>query len=116
MNFWVPHMADWDYSNPQVYEMRYEDLILDEQRYFAEMFRHYGFSDEAVSKSCHIAEKYSFKKMTGGKTATSTSNSHLRSGKAGEWRKHFKQSHVKIFKKLYPGVLQKLGYEPNDDW
>ena len=51
VDFWVPHMAAWDYSNPRIYEMRYEDLILNEQKYFAEMFRHYGFTDEAVSKA-----------------------------------------------------------------
>jgi hypothetical protein len=116
VNFWVPHMADWDYSNPRIYEMRYEDLIRDEQRHFAEMFRHYGFTDTAVSKSCRIAERYSFKKMAGGKPAQSDSKSHLRSGKAGDWRNHFKQSHKDLFKELYPGVLRTLGYEPNDDW
>ncbi len=116
VNFWVPHMADWDYSNPRIYEMRYEDLIRDEQRHFAEMFRHYGFTDEAVSKSRRIVEKYSFKKMTGGRPAQSKAKSHLRSGKAGEGRSHFKQSHKDLFKELYPGVLQTLGYEPNDNW
>ena len=116
VNFWVPHMVDWNYANPRVYEIRYEDLISGEQRYFAEMFAHYGFTDAAVTESCRIAEKYSFKNMTGRETGESGAKSHLRSGKSGEWRKHFKPSHRHLFTKLYPGVLQKLGYEESEDW
>lgn len=116
VNFWVPHMANWDYKNPRFYEIRYEDLILDEQRHFEEMFRHYGFTDEAVAASCRIAEKYSFKNMTGAKSGKSKTKSHLRSGKSGEWKKYFEPSHKRLFKELYPGVVQKLGYEKNEDW
>ncbi len=116
VNFWVPHMAEWDYENPRIYEMRYEELILDEQKYFREMFRHYGFTDEAVSVGSKIAEKYSFKAMTGGNAQKSKTKSHLRSGKSGEWEKHFKPEHKKLFKKLYPEVVPKLGYEMNDEW
>ena len=40
----------------------------------------------------------------------------FRSGKTGEWRKYFKEEHKKIFKEVAGDLLQKLGYEKNNDW
>lgn len=110
LSFWIPHMAAWDYGNPRMYEIRYEDIIRDEPRILREMFRHYGFTDAAVEASCRIAERYTFDRMSGGGA------SHLRSGRTGEWKEHFTGEHRRLFKELYPGVLATLGYERDDDW
>ena len=40
----------------------------------------------------------------------------FRSGKTGEWKKHFKEEHKKIFKDVAGDLLVKLGYEKNNDW
>ena len=40
----------------------------------------------------------------------------FRSGKTGEWRKHFTDEHKKIFKAVAGDLLIKLGYERNHDW
>jgi sulfotransferase family protein len=40
----------------------------------------------------------------------------FRSGKTGEWKKHFTQEHKKIFKDVARDLLVKLGYERNNDW
>jgi len=40
----------------------------------------------------------------------------FRSGKTGEWKKHFTQEHKKIFKDVAGDLLVKLGYEKNNDW
>jgi hypothetical protein len=40
----------------------------------------------------------------------------FRSGKTGEWKKHFTEEHKKIFKDVAGGLLVKLGYEKNNDW
>ncbi len=33
-----------------------------------------------------------------------------------EWKEYFAKSHIYLFKRLYPGVLEKLGYEKNKNW
>lgn len=111
MSFWIKHMADWDYDNPRMYEIRYEDIMRDEPRIMREMFTHYGFRREAVDSACRIADKYTFKRMAGG-----GGSSHLRSGKTGEWSEHFGPEQRALFKELFPGVLATLGYETDDDW
>ena len=40
----------------------------------------------------------------------------FRSGKTGEWKKHFTEEHKKIFKDVAGNLLVKLGYEKNNDW
>jgi hypothetical protein len=45
-----------------------------------------------------------------------TKSPTFRSGKTGEWRKHFTKEHKKIFKNIAGDLLLKLGYEENNDW
>ncbi len=40
----------------------------------------------------------------------------FRSGKTGEWKKHFTDEHKKIFKSAVGDLLIRLGYEKNNDW
>jgi len=40
----------------------------------------------------------------------------FRSGKTGEWKKHFTPQHKKIFKEAAGDLLIQLGYEKNNDW
>jgi hypothetical protein len=40
----------------------------------------------------------------------------FRSGKTGEWKKHFTDEHKKIFKEVAGELLVKLGYEKDGNW
>jgi hypothetical protein len=40
----------------------------------------------------------------------------FRSGKTGEWKKHFTDEHKKIFKDVAGDLLVKLGYEKDSNW
>jgi sulfotransferase 6B1 len=40
----------------------------------------------------------------------------FRSGKTGEWRKHFTEEHKKLFKDVAGDLLVRLGYEKNNQW
>jgi hypothetical protein len=40
----------------------------------------------------------------------------FRSGKTGEWKKHFTQEHKRIFKNVASDLLIRLGYEKDNDW
>lgn len=62
-------------------------------------------------------EKYSFKKLSGGrKSGEENTNSHYRKGKRGDWKNHFSDTHKQIFKEKYGDLLIKLGYEADFDW
>ncbi len=40
----------------------------------------------------------------------------FRSGKTGEWKKHFTPGHKRVFKEVAGDLLIKLGYEKDNDW
>jgi sulfotransferase 6B1 len=45
-----------------------------------------------------------------------TKSPTFRSGKTGEWTKHFTDEHKKMFKNVAGDLLIKLGYEKDNDW
>ncbi|MBC7876720.1 MAG: sulfotransferase domain-containing protein [Anaerolineales bacterium] len=45
-----------------------------------------------------------------------TKSPTFRSGKTGEWKKHFTDEHKKIFKDVAGDLLIKLGYEKDSEW
>lgn len=45
-----------------------------------------------------------------------TKSPTFRSGKTGEWKKHFTDEHKKIFKEVAGDLLIKLGYEKDNNW
>ncbi|ACB51554.1 hypothetical protein cce_2204 [Crocosphaera subtropica ATCC 51142] len=58
-----------------------------------------------------------FQKKTKGRTiGTEDVKSHYRKGVAGDWKNHFNDEHIKVFKKKYSNLLIKLGYENDDNW
>ncbi|MEQ9233296.1 sulfotransferase domain-containing protein [Coleofasciculus sp. E2-BRE-01] len=58
-----------------------------------------------------------FKKKTGGrKPGEENVQSHYRKGVSGDWKNHFNEKHIDVFKQKYNEVLIKLGYEKDDNW
>ena len=112
----VRRMVEWDYTNPNFLEMRYEELIADEQAEFARMFRSYGFNDDAIARAGEFARKHSFEAKTKRAMGETAQKTHLRSGRPGEWRDHFTPEHVACFKDVHGDAAVHLGYEPNNDW
>jgi len=108
--FWVRQMLRWNYSDPRILEIRYEDIRVNERETFRALFTHYGFHDAAVERSCRIAARYTFDRRAGGP------GTHLRSGAVGEWRDYFRSFHKDLFKKRYPTALERLGYEKDENW
>lgn len=112
----IKEMSCWNYDNPDFLEIKYEDLIIDEAAVFHKLFKHYSFSEQATKNCLAIAEKYSFKNKSKRKSGTVNNQSHLRSGRIGEWKETFTPKHKDYFKELFGDVLIQLGYETSNDW
>jgi tetratricopeptide (TPR) repeat protein len=122
MEFSAPfmsHMLTWDYSNRNIMELRFEDLIANDFSYFARVLSFLGLLPQRITipQISAATAKYSFANLSHGRTrGQEDSWSHYRKGQPGDWRNHFDSSHIDYFKKLYNPVLLKLGYENNEDW
>lgn len=103
------HMARWDYRQPEFFELRYEELLVDETRWFTRVFGHYGFDASQVEEGLAIAGRYSRRDL-------SADDPHVRSGEPGEWREFFEPDHVALFKVRTGDLLVKLDYESDLEW
>ena len=129
-------MAAWDYARPQFLELRYEEVMADEQGQFARLFHFYGFDAEAVEVGLAAVTRVSIHSETTPDdqdqppeateeaqalppTATEDAEHprrHVRSGKSGQWRRYFDDAHVERFKELTGDLVVRLGYESEPDW
>lgn len=112
----IEEMSCWDYNNPNFFEFKYEDIIRNEKKVFYEIFEHYNFNEKAIQNCITIAEKFNFKNQSKRNIGAIKQNSHLRSGKIGEWQELFTENHKQQFKELFGDILIKLGYETSNDW
>jgi hypothetical protein len=55
-------------------------------------------------------------KSKGRRPGTEDTASHYRKGVAGDWANHFTDVHVEAFNERFGDLLQRLGYETDDDW
>jgi len=102
------HM-DW-LDHPDVHSIRFEDLIHDRYNslgkiadYFLKRVDTLPVTREDVIKQLELSINPS-QSLT------------FRSGKTGEWKKHFTEEHKKVFKDIAGDMLISLGYESDNDW
>jgi hypothetical protein len=108
----LAEMEAWPYDRPEILELRYEDAVRDEVATFTELFRFYGFHDEAVAHGITIVQQFS--RQHG--PHAGDDDPHVRSGEPGEWRHYFEPDHVARFKELTGDLVVRLGYEEGPDW
>ncbi len=96
-------------------EVRYEDLLNDPWK-VREVFAFLGVSTgEKLIKDC--IERNTFEKQAGGRKPGESDPTHpSRKGIAGDWRNHFTEDNVRVFKEVAGRELKALGYESDDAW
>ncbi len=95
---------------------RYEDLLADDLgclRQMAALFELPGDEDELRQ----IAERNSFKAMSGGRERGQESGSSFqRKGEAGDWKNHFTPEITGAYRRVLGDFLIEFGYERSHDW
>ena len=148
------HMTRWDYDQPDILEIRFEDFIRSNYDSMIRVFSFLGLLDtEAhqfqyrftglyrdfaaflgrrldwrlparlgpdklyVPELLTITWRNSFQFRSKGRTAGEVDErSHYRKGKSGDWSEYFDDTHKELFKSLYPDLVPKLQYHPDDNW
>jgi Sulfotransferase domain len=106
-------MTEWDYSQPEFLELRYEDVIANEEEMFLTVFRHFEFRDRAMSTGLALVRENSISRKA---SWNEQRQQHVRSGRPGAWREEFGPEHVALFKELSGSLLVRLGYEKDVNW
>ncbi len=157
MDFNEQHLKDmhnWDYSLPNILEMKMEEIITSPYQYFIRIFGflqildedHYSGRKRIFHLLCTVLrriewmsrERVSFgmsikrlpaerilgivwendfaKKADGRERGREDARSHYRKGVSGDWRNHFNQNHIDVFKERYNHIVIGLGYEQDANW
>jgi hypothetical protein len=123
-------MGDWDYTLPNVLELRMEEMLVDPAASFEAIFRFLGLLEGAepppdvgpragiqCQRLLAIVAEHDFQKLSGGRRpGQEDPRSHFRKGIPGDWQNHFTPEVKEFFKRQYPGLPAKLGYARDDDW
>ncbi len=96
-------------EQPEVMTIHFEDLIQDRAATLTRLMDHFLRRVPLQASRQLILESLE-SSINPKKSPT------FRSGKTGEWKKHFTDEHKKIFKDVAGDLLVKLGYEKNNDW
>jgi hypothetical protein len=99
---------DW-LKHPEVLTIHFEDLINDRRATLAHIMDHLLIRVRLQAPQDLILESLE-------SAINPTKSPTFRSGKTGEWKKHFTEEHKRIFKEAAGDLLIRLGYERSNDW
>ena len=107
----IREMINWNYNNPNFLEVKYEDLITDEELFlFHKIFSFLKIPGSHIPRSLEIAYR---KSIFSGRIKNS---GHIRSGKTKQWEHHFTKRNKQRFVELFGDALIYLGYENSNQW
>ena len=97
-------------DQPGVLSQRYEDYILDRPAAIGKAVDHFMQRVDTLPATRQQLIQAVEQNIIPEKSPT------FRSGKVGDWQKHFKDEHKALFKKVAGQTLIKLGYEKDENW
>ena len=103
----APYLSWLD--QPSVMKIHFEDLIHERIGTLKYIIEHF-LVRAPLRTPRNLLLKYLENSINPSKSPT------FRSGKTGEWKKHFTGEHKKIFKEVAGDLLIQLGYEKDNDW
>lgn len=109
----IQRMASWNYANPNVLELRFEQILGAERATFQRLFEWYGFDADTAAEAADIADGLTLKNAG----EDSAMSKHARPGsRIGQWRDFFSPAVTTAFKQKYGTALIRLGYSTDLSW
>lgn len=97
-------------EQPAVMKIHFEDLVNDRQATLERILEHFLQRSGPLRAPRSLILEALEASINPQKSPT------FRSGKTGEWKKHFTPEHKKLFKEVAGDLLIQLGYETGRDW
>jgi hypothetical protein len=94
---------------PKVMKLRFEDLVNDRERTLDRMLNHFL---ERVPLDLQRSSILAALENSINPRRSPT----FRSGRTGEWKRYFTSEHKQLFRSVTGDLLQRLGYEPGNEW
>lgn len=109
----INNIMNWDYGNPNIIEIRMEEIICDFEKTFENVFRFFGYSNNDLCRCMNIANNYNINLFSEDKIKL---NNHIHSRGVNKWKIYFNVDFKREFINLFGDVLIQLGYERDNNW
>ncbi len=109
----IERMLAWDYDDPNVVELRFEDVLADFDGEMRRMFVALGLSGRWLERAIEIAATEDLARMDADRL---THDPHIQSRGVSRWERHLTDEHRAAFKERFGDVVVRLGYESSNDW
>ena len=110
---WLDQKANSD----NIYLVRYEDLLRDTEGTMKNLLEEFlEVSEIDQHRLAEVVRQFSFENQTKRKQGEEDRKSFLRKGISGDWKNYFGPEEVELFKHYTKNMLQRLGYEKDDNW
>ncbi len=119
-------LQKWNFGDPRILEMRFEDFTRDRAAFLMHAFRFLDIlNDTRPAGSGTLTMRDLEEEIQGNRmvqfAARQPSHAqprqhHFRKGQPGEWSHHFTPGIKTAFKSRFPGLVSRLGYETSENW
>lgn len=103
------------YQNPAALTIKYEELSTEPMTYLMKSTQWLNMNIEEVIINRAI-ERFNFKRQSGRKKGSESSDEFLRKGIVGDWKNHFTRESAEVFNFYAGDALIKAGYEKDKKW
>ena len=94
--------------------IKFEEIIYNPNLGFKKIFDFLEMLEMDLNK---ITNQINFNTLSEGRyPGEEVKTSHYRKGISGDWENYFSLSNKEYFKKTWPGLIQKLNYDKDDNW
>ncbi|MFC2175548.1 sulfotransferase domain-containing protein [Bacteroidota bacterium] len=109
----ISEMAKWNYNDPRVLELKFEDLMSDMHSVSKTMLEFSELDEKQVALGLKIADRENILKKS---EAEIDKHTHISSKNTTKWREYFDEDIKKAFIQRFGTILIDLGYEKNHNW
>lgn len=109
--FYRETLENWDMNDPDILEVSYDDLMGDQRNtVYDDIFKHLGFKNADLNLAGDLMRLFEAKSRTGRTSDGIAAQSHVRSGKSGQWKAELSANHIAYIERELGPVLRKFGY------
>lgn len=109
----IDQMRAWDYDDPDVVELKFEDVLGDFDAEMRRMFVGLGLTGRWLERAVEIAATEDLGRMDRERLET---DPHIQSRGSSRWERFFTDEHKAAFKERFGDAVVKLGYAESNDW
>jgi Sulfotransferase domain len=102
-------------NQEDLYITTYEKINENALEEFEMIMSHFSFNVPKPELNI-VLDRLSFEKRSGRKKGVEDIKSHYRSGSRGDWKKHFTDEDVRLWKSIFQNLLVRGGWEKDENW